>query len=123
MTKRAVGSVVVLVVLVVLAFLLIPFGRDEVYSKEQKARVQLQFLKHALQDYAAKSGSLPSAGEGLGALVKSGQLNPDGLRDPWDQPIIYKCNDKKCDSAELASSGPPGEAAKDALTVVVQKRQ
>ena len=123
MTRRAVGIVAGLVVLVALALLLIVFGRDEVYSKEQKARLQLQFLSDALQDYAKEGGSLPSAGEGLGVLVKSGQVNPDGLRDPWDQPISYKCKDEKCDLVELASAGPPGGAAKESVTLAVRKRQ
>jgi hypothetical protein len=81
---------------------------DEVYSKEDKTRVQLGVIAQSLQDYAARHGVFPRAEEGLDTLVMSGEFTADGLKDPWNQMVIYECLDKACNAVKLTSLGPLG---------------
>jgi general secretion pathway protein G len=91
---------VVVVILGLLAALVGPrlFGRIG-QSKQAAARVQIEMLGAALDQFKLDTGRYPSGQEGLGSLqVNPGNVNgwegpylkKDVPRDPWGSPYQYK---------------------------------
>jgi hypothetical protein len=122
MSRRSI-SLVIIVLLVAGALAWRFHDTTEVYSKEDKARVQLAAIAQALQDYAVKNGAFPGPEAGLSVLISSDEFSSEGLKDPWNQIISYECLNPACDTVKLASAGPPGfgkDRASD-LTLVVKR--
>jgi type II secretory pathway pseudopilin PulG len=105
MRLRFRAALIISICVVLLALVWFQFQRGEVYSKDSKVRVQLKMLSEELRDYAAGKGAFPNQADGLQALVRSGQLNPEGLRDPWGKEITYRCLDSNCAAVRLISTG------------------
>jgi general secretion pathway protein G len=69
-------------------------------SRTQTAKVQIQNIGSALELYRLDVGRYPTSEEGLSALVAapSGAAGwngpylqkPSALKDPWDQPYLYR---------------------------------
>jgi hypothetical protein len=110
MDRRTRFILVFLVCFIAVVAFGLQFRREAVYSKDAKARVQLNMLAEELKDYAARSGAFPIRTEGLQALVRSRQLNPEGIKDPWGREITYECVDEHCTTVRLASGGEGGSS-------------
>lgn len=108
---------VVVVIIGLLAGLVVPRYFDTVgKSKAKIARAQMDSFDKALEQYRLDVGSLPSAEQGLGALIAA----PSGVTrwqgpylkkaippDPWGNSYIYKLSDSRRD-ADIISLGADG---------------
>jgi general secretion pathway protein G len=108
---------VVIAIIGLLATLAAPryFGKIE-HTKAQVARAQIEMIDKAVTQYRLDTGSLPSAGAGLGALM----AQPTGLEgwegpylkklqaDPWDQPYVYRAPGTEGRDFEIVSFGEDG---------------
>jgi general secretion pathway protein G len=127
---RAVGSgqagftlielLIVVIILGVLAGLVGPrlFGRVG-QSRQAAARVQIELLGAALDQFKLDVGRYPTTQEGLPALQQSPgnapgwegpYLKKDVPRDPWGNPYQYRSPGEhgEYDIASLGSDGAPG---------------
>jgi general secretion pathway protein G len=111
---------VVIVIIGLLAGIVVPRYFDTVAkSKTKVARAQLDQLEKALEQYRLDVGALPSADQGLDALITApaGVPNWQGpyLKravplDPWGHAYIYKLPPaaKDPDIVSYGSDGQPG---------------
>jgi general secretion pathway protein G len=111
---------IVVIILGVLAGLVGPrlFGRVG-QSRQAAARVQIELLGAALDQFKLDVGRYPSTQEGLQALQQSPgnapgwegpYLKKDVPRDPWGNPYQYRSPGEhgEYDIASLGSDGTPG---------------
>jgi general secretion pathway protein G len=111
---------IVVIILGVLAGLVGPrlFGRVG-QSRQAAARVQIELLGAALDQFKLDVGRYPSGQEGLQALQQSPgnapgwegpYLKKDVPRDPWGNPYQYQSPGEhgEYDLASLGSDGTPG---------------
>jgi general secretion pathway protein G len=111
---------IVVIILGVLAGLVGPrlFGRVG-QSRQAAARVQIELLGAALDQFKLDVGRYPSGQEGLQALQQSPgnapgwegpYLKKDVPRDPWGNPYQYRSPGEhgEYDLASLGSDGTPG---------------
>jgi general secretion pathway protein G len=111
---------IVVIILGVLAGLVGPrlFGRVG-QSRQAAARVQIELLGAALDQFKLDVGRYPSTQEGLQALQQSPgnapgwegpYLKKDVPRDPWGAPYQYRSPGEhgEYDLASLGSDGAPG---------------
>jgi general secretion pathway protein G len=124
---------VVTVIIGLLAGIVVPRYFDTVgKSKVKVARAQMDQFEKAIEQYRLDVGGLPTAAQGLDALITapSGVPNWQGpyLKrgvppDPWGHAYIYKltANGKDPDIISYGSDGEPGgtgEAADIALSAL-----
>jgi general secretion pathway protein G len=91
-------------------------------ARVKTARLQLETVSAALEQFRSDVSRYPSDAEGLAALVKSptgaeGWLgpylrDPKALNDPWGRPIAYRA-EPGGDRAELVSLGSDGKTGGD----------
>jgi general secretion pathway protein G len=111
---------IVVIILGVLAGLVGPrlFGRVG-QSRQAAARVQIELLGTALDQFKLDVGRYPNTQEGLQALQQSPgnapgwegpYLKKDVPRDPWGSPYQYRSPGEhgEYDLASLGSDGTPG---------------
>jgi general secretion pathway protein G len=111
---------IVVIILGVLAGLVGPrlFGRVG-QSRQAAARVQIELLGAALDQFKLDVGRYPSSQEGLQALQQSPgnapgwegpYLKKDVPRDPWGSPYQYRSPGEhgEYDLTSLGSDGAPG---------------
>ena len=111
---------IVVIILGVLAGLVGPrlFGRVG-QSRQAAARVQIELLGAALDQFKLDVGRYPTTQEGLQALQQSPgnapgwegpYLKKDVPRDPWGSPYQYRSPGEhgEYDLASLGSDGTPG---------------
>ena len=111
---------IVVIILGVLAGLVGPrlFGRLG-QSRQAAARVQIELLGAALDQFKLDVGRYPTSQEGLQALQQSPgnapgwegpYLKKDVPRDPWGHPYQYRSPGEhgEYDVASLGSDGAPG---------------
>jgi general secretion pathway protein G len=111
---------IVVIILGVLAALVGPrlFGRVG-QSRQAAARVQIELLGAALDQFKLDVGRYPSGQEGLQALQQSPgnapgwegpYLKKDVPRDPWGNPYQYRSPGEhgEYDLTSLGSDGAPG---------------
>ena len=111
---------IVVIILGVLAGLVGPrlFGRVG-QSRQAAARVQIELLGAALDQFKLDVGRYPTSQEGLQALQQSPgnapgwegpYLKKDVPRDPWGSPYQYRSPGEhgEYDIASLGSDGAPG---------------
>ena len=111
---------IVVIILGVLAGLVGPrlFGRVG-QSRQAAARVQIELLGAALDQFKLDVGRYPSSQEGLQALQQSPgnapgwegpYLKKDVPRDPWGNPYQYRSPGEhgEYDLVSLGSDGAPG---------------
>jgi len=111
---------IVVIILGVLAGLVGPrlFGRVG-QSRQAAARVQIELLGAALDQFKLDVGRYPTSQEGLQALQQSPgnapgwegpYLKKDVPRDPWGSPYQYRSPGEhgEYDVASLGSDGTPG---------------
>ena len=111
---------IVVIILGVLAGLVGPrlFGRVG-QSRQAAARVQIELLGAALDQFKLDVGRYPTTQEGLQALQQSPgnapgwegpYLKKDVPRDPWGSPYQYRSPGEhgEYDLASLGSDGAPG---------------
>ncbi len=91
-------------------------------AEEQKARADILTYRNALTAYQIESGTLPTAEQGLKALVSKPTIEPIPARwhaiaesldnDPWGHPYQYlnpgKHNPDKYDVFSMGPDGVPG---------------
>ena len=89
------------------------------------ARTDLQTFRTSLVAYRSIAGSYPSTEQGLQALVKRPEGEPQPLiwhkafegdikQDPWKRNFVYKCpGDRNPDSYDLFSLGKDGKVGTD----------
>jgi general secretion pathway protein G len=111
---------VVIVIIGLLAGLVVPRYFDTVgKSKAKVARAQMDSFEKALEQYRLDVGSLPTAEQGLDALMTA----PAGISkwqgpylkkavppDPWGNRYIYKLSESRRDPEiiSLGADGQPG---------------
>jgi len=90
---------VVMVILGLLAALVVPrYVAKEKKSRHQAARVQIELLGQALDQFRLDTGRYPTTAEGLNALITNpgipgwdGPYLKKGIPlDPWGRPYIYQ---------------------------------
>jgi len=90
---------VVMVILGLLAALVVPrYVAKEKKSRHQAARVQIELLGQALDQFRLDTGRYPTTAEGLNALISNpgipgwdGPYLKKGVPlDPWGRPYIYQ---------------------------------
>ncbi len=94
-------------------------------SKSQTAKVQARNIASALELYRFDNGGLPSAQDGLEALIKAPANAPgwngpylqqaSALTDPWGAPYLYKVpgDHGEVDVYSLGSDKAPGGDGED----------
>lgn len=114
--------IVIVLIGVILAFVLSRVGGASDRGKAKIARMQVDALVHAVEDYRSDTGALPST---LGDLVAQPQgatgwmgpyTKPDQLKDPWGNPIQYTTpgeNGQPYDLVGLGKDGKPGGTSVD----------
>jgi general secretion pathway protein G len=93
-------------------------------ARVKTARLQLETVSSALEQYRSDLNRYPSEKEGLRALVadpRSGQgwlgpylRDPNALLDPWGRPILYRL-DPTGDRFQVESLGSDGKPGGDGL--------
>ena len=109
-----------------------PLFEKFVTSKVKLARTQLESLEQSVKMFRLDTGRLPTAGEGLRALVPPPPTNvrgfaPEGYLedeeipvDPWDNPYQYQSDGRHF---LLVSLGPDGIPSDDDITNRAEKRR
>ena len=110
---------VVMVILGILATLIMPkiLDRPE-QAKRTKAKVQIEALRSALQQFKLDTGRYPTTAEGLDALV----ADPGGLKgyqkggyiekvplDPWGNKYVYQCPGRSNRDFDILCYGADGQ--------------
>lgn len=110
---------VVIIIIGILAAIVTPrlFGRKG-QAEQSAAKIQIELLGQALDQYALDNGEYPSSAEGLRVLVTNpgqdkwrGPYLKKGLpNDPWGRPYIYESPGKHGDYDLLTygKDGMPG---------------
>jgi general secretion pathway protein G len=110
---------VVMVILGLLAALVVPrYVAKEKKGRHQTARVQIELLGQALDQFRLDTGRYPTTAEGLNALVVNpgipgwdGPYLKKGVPlDPWGRPYIYQCpgSHGDYDLYSYGADGAPG---------------
>lgn len=109
---------VVIVIIGLLAGLVVPRYFDTVgKSKAKIARAQMDSFEKALEQYRLDVGALPSAEQGLQALIaappgtprwQGPYLKKNVPLDPWGNAYLYKLSESRRDP-EIISLGSDGE--------------
>lgn len=119
---------VVMVILGLLAALVVPrYVAKEKKGKVQAARVQIELLGQALDQFRLDTGRYPTTAEGLNALVTNpgipgwdGPYLKKGVPlDPWGRPYIYISPGQHGDYDLLsygADGAPGGEGENQDIT-------
>ncbi|WP_338519339.1 type II secretion system major pseudopilin GspG [Alteromonas gracilis] len=116
---------VVLLIIGIMAAMIAPnvIGSGE-EAKRQKAAVDIQTLKGALQMYKLRNNRYPSTEQGLEALVSAPTIEPiprnypeggyiDRLpEDPWGNPYAL-ISPGELSAIDIFSNGPDGEPGTD----------
>ncbi|WP_297445109.1 type II secretion system major pseudopilin GspG [Desulfurobacterium sp.] len=117
---------VVLVILGLLAALVAPKVLNKLGKSKQKiAKMQIEMLSSALDQFKLDTGRYPTTEEGLEALIKNpGVKGWDGPylkknkipKDPWGRDYIYKCPGEhgEYDLYSLGADGKPGGTGENA---------
>lgn len=93
-------------------------------ARVKTARLQLETVSSALEQYRSDVNRYPTEQEGLRALVANAKgapgwlgpylRDPNALDDPWGHPILYKL-DPTGDRFELKSLGSDGRPGGDGM--------
>ncbi len=106
---------VIIVILGILAGLVVPRLMDQPDKARQvKAKMQIENISLAIQQYKLEKGKYPTTQHGLSVLV------PDYLpkipADPWDNEYVYKSpgdNGRDFEIISLGADGKPGGSGAD----------
>lgn len=92
-------------------------------AQSRTAKLQAQGIAAAMEQFQADNGRLPTAEEGLDALVRqpAGLDNWTGpyirteaqLKDSWSRPFVYKPDGSGFTISSLGADGKPGGAGAD----------
>jgi general secretion pathway protein G len=103
---------VIIVILGVLAGLVVPRLMDQPDKARQvKAKMQIESLSLAVQQYKLETGKYPSTQQGLSILVP--EYLPSLPKDPWDNAYNYKSPGEDNHDFEIVSHGADGKTGGD----------
>ena len=116
--------VVVLIISILATYVGINVVKEPGKARHTAAVTQIKTLKTALDLYRMEHGNLPTAEQGLMALVEKPTLPPvpdtypaDGYlqsrklpRDPWNHDYVYLVPGSHGESCEIISYGADGQA-------------
>ncbi len=128
--RRAFTLLEVLMVIVILGLLValvVPqLGRRAEKAKIDMAKIQIISLASKLEEFKLDCGRYPDEDEGLEVLLNlpdeeeledrwaGPYVNPEKLRDPWDNDLIYQIpGEFNENSFDISSPGPDGQEGND----------
>ncbi len=120
---------VIAIIGILATVLVVTIGGTPDAAKKDTTEIQIKQIAGALEKFAARIGRYPTDSEGLQALLTAPQfedeslaekwsgpyLQPEQLKDPWNNDINYEVADAGSDFAggkkyKLTSNGPDGTA-------------